>query len=274
MRYKTWNKIDCQMHTISRSFEELQMLKHCGVTDIISTMFIPIKTKEAGTFNDLFYWLLNEEPKRGALAGLNIHPALGIHPRMVPTDQKVLELALRFLEKAIRTKKAVAVGETGLEKGTPEEFISFKRHLEIAGANNLPVIIHTPSGSAKAELTKVIMRELKKNKKVTAAVIDHCDHTNVGIVFSDARTDIKAGISIGPQNLSIKEAMELYKNYSYPNRYVLTSNAGSGPGDYLSIVKAVETFESKNISSKIIQRLSYDNALDIFRGILSEESLI
>ena len=82
------------------------------------------------------------------------------------------------------------------------------------------------------------------------------------------------GISIQEKYLSIKEAILLYKNYSYENRFVLNSNAGNGPGDILLMVKAIEKFEEVGINHKIIQKLCFDNALDVFRGILSETSLL
>ncbi len=254
------------MHTVSRSFQDLQTLKHCGVNDIVSTLYLPIQVK--GTARDLYDWLLNAEVKRGLAAGVNIHPAIGIHPMMVPADAKILDGALHYLEVALKTKKAMAVGETGLHHGTPEEFISFKRHLELARQYNLPVIIHTPR-EQKAELTKVIMKEIRKHK-IERALIDHITKENISIVLQDPRRNIKLGVSIQASNLSIKDAILLYKNYSYENRYVLNSNAGSGPGDILSVIKSIEEFEKAGFKSRILKKLSYDNALDIFGGILRE----
>jgi predicted metal-dependent TIM-barrel fold hydrolase len=263
-----FNKVDI-MHTVSRSFQDLQTLKHCGVNDIISTLYLPIQVK--GAAQDLFDWLLNAEVQRGILAGVNIHPAIGIHPIMVPTDTKVLDGDLHDLEIALKTKKAIAVGETGLHHGTPEEFISFKRHLELAHQYNLPVIIHTPR-EQKAELTKVIMKEIRKHK-IERALIDHATQENIAIILQDPRRDIKIGVSIQESNLSIKEAILLYKNYSYENRFVLNSNSGSGPGDVLSIVKSIEEFEQAGFKSRVMKKLCYENALDIFGGILRESFL-
>jgi len=262
-----FNKIDIQ-HTISRSFQDLQNLRQCGVNDIISTIYLPIQVKEPGTARDLYDWLLNAEVKRGSEAGVNIHPAIGIHPKMVPSDTKVLDGALNYLELALKTKKAIAIGETGLHHGTPEEFISFKRHLELAHQYNLPVIIHTPR-EQKAELTKVIMKEIQKHK-IERALIDHTTNENIAIILQDSRRNIKAGISIQKSNLSNSDAILLYKNYSYENRYVLNSNAGNGPGDVLSVIKSIEEFEKAGFKSRIMKKLCYDNALDIFGGILRE----
>lgn len=265
-----FNKVDI-MHTVSRSYQDLQTLKHCGVNDIVSTLYLPIQVKEPGTARDLYDWLLDAEVKRGQQAGVNIHPAIGIHPMMVPTDTKVLDGALHYLELALKTKKAMAIGETGLHNGTPEEFISFKRHLELAGQYNLPAIIHTPR-EQKAELTKVIMKEIRKHK-IERALIDHATQENIAIILQDPRINIKIGVSVQERNLSMKEAMALYKNYSYENRFVLNSNSGSGPGDILSVVKSIEEFEQAGFKSRILKKLCYDNALDIFGGIFRESLL-
>jgi uncharacterized protein len=270
MTREFYQKVDCQMHTISRSLQELQMLRHCGVSDIISTVFIPIQLQEAGTFRDLINWQINYEIRRGNMVGINIHPAIGIHPDMAPSDPKVLEQALRYIEEGIKTKKIAAIGETGLEKGTQEEFISFKRHLELAQMYSLPIIIHTPHDN-KAELTKIIMKELKK-VKVEEALIDHCNQDNMQIVLADQRRDIKIGLSMGERNLSNNDAIKLYKNYSYENRFVLDSNAGSGDSDYLSMVKAVEAFDGAGVNPKIVRKLASENALEVFRNILRDSN--
>lgn len=272
MKQVFFEKIDCQMHTTLRSYKELEMLKHCGVTDIISTMYLPIKLSKPGTVQDLCNWLIKSETERGDRIGINIHPAIGLHPLMVPEDTTIVDTALDYIENAVKSKKAVAIGETGLEKGTQEEFVCFKRHLEIAKNHRLPLIIHTPSEN-KPELTKIIMREIKR-KKIEQAVIDHCDMTNVKIVLSNARRDIKVGLSVGERNLSVNDALKLYKSYSYENRFVLSSNAGSANSDYLSLIKTVEAFYEAGVNPKIVKKLANDNALDIFRGIVRKDNAL
>lgn len=272
MKREFFEKIDCQMHSTLRSYQELQMLKHCGVTDIISTIYIPLKITKPGTVQDLCNWLIKKETERGDKIGINIHPAIGLHPLMVPEDTTFIDEALDYIENAVKSKKAVAVGETGLEKGTQEEFVCFKRHLEIAKDNRLPVIIHTPREN-KPELTKIIMREIKR-KKIEQAVVDHCDMTNVKIVLSNARRDIKVGLSIGKRNLSIPDALKLYKSYSYENRFVLSSNAGGANSDYLSLIKAVEAFSEAGVNPKIVKKLANDNAMDLFRGIVRKDNAL
>ena len=47
-----FNKVDIQ-HTVSRTFQDLQTLKHCGVNDIVSTLYLPFQVKQPGTARDL-----------------------------------------------------------------------------------------------------------------------------------------------------------------------------------------------------------------------------
>ena len=264
---KFYQKIDVNLHTTERSFEDLQLLRHCGVTDVITSL-PQFKINYRGTILDLADWLFKKELKRGKKAGLNIHPAIGISPNMVTDNMKELDGILRDLEQVFKNYKSsiVAVGNCGLERGTQEEFIVFKHQLGLARSLNLPVIIQTPSHENKKDLTKVIMRELRK-QKIQRALILNVTQENIAEVLSDARQDIKIGLCIQNGYLKIKDAIQLYKNYSYENRFCITSVANGGNSDILSLVKGVEALGSSGFNSRVIEKLCYDNALDIFGSI-------
>jgi len=78
-----------------------------------------------------------------------IHPALGVHPGMVILDSQ--QLALDYLR--IHIKQAIAIGETGLdywykwvrkdELERQKQKFSFKFHLDLAKAYDLPIVIHS-----------------------------------------------------------------------------------------------------------------------------------
>ena len=90
----------------------------------------------------------------------NMYGALGIHPESVDTYK---EEDLTWLEKNIKNKKIIAIGEIGLDyhytKENKEEQKSlFERQLSIAENENLPVIIHS------REATEDTINILKKYK--------------------------------------------------------------------------------------------------------------
>ncbi|MHA1822036.1 MAG: TatD family hydrolase [Promethearchaeota archaeon] len=270
-----YRKVDTQMNSIARSFEELQLLHHCGVTNIISTLYIPVKIEYAGTFHDLFMWMLNYEIKRCMSAGIKCHVALGIHPAMVPQNSKVLDDALDILEDIIKGNKTkiIAIGEVGIDTtksmGGANQFIALKRQLEIARKYSLPVILKTPREN-KRDLTKVMLSELNKNK-IRRALFTHVTSENVKEILSEPTATIKVALSTqkGKNNLSINDAVTLYKNNSYENRFTLSGALSYGPSDLLYMIKTIETFESLKMPSRIIRKLCFDNAVDLFGAALS-----
>ena len=73
-----------------------------------------------------------------------LYPTVGIHPNDVPED---VEAALQAFEALLHEGGFVAVGETGLDyfrdwSAVEDQKRSFRRHCELALANDLPVIVH------------------------------------------------------------------------------------------------------------------------------------
>jgi TatD DNase family protein len=113
---------------------------------------------------------LEDSRKAVDLAGKfeNMFSAVAIHPHEAKSaDQK----AIAELKELAKSKKVVAIGETGLDYhydfSTPQQQRDcFVRHLEIAAEMNLPVIIH--SREAFDETLKILENNEAKN------VVFHC----------------------------------------------------------------------------------------------------
>jgi len=79
----------------------------------------------------------------------NVYASIGIHPH---DAAKVSEEDWKELESLVKESKVVAIGETGLDyyrNRSPREDQQriFRKHLALAKANNLPVIIHSRDAS-------------------------------------------------------------------------------------------------------------------------------
>jgi TatD DNase family protein len=108
--------------------------------------------------------------------------ALGLYPTHIleyaeQGKEKIIEDELRFIEDQIKQKKAVAIGEVGLEYKemkdiTQEQKDMQKKYLgkflEISKEHDMPIILH--SRGAELELIEFLEQEGMKNKKV----IMHC----------------------------------------------------------------------------------------------------
>ena len=115
----------------------------------------------------------------------NVYASIGIHPH---DATKVTEQDWKTLESLVRESKVVAIGETGLDyyrNRSPHEDQQriFRKHLALAKAHNLPVIIH--SRDASSDCLKI----LEEYKNGTLKGVVHC--------FSGTRETAKKCIELG-----------------------------------------------------------------------------
>ena len=140
---------DTHCHLYKEYYEDLdEILKNCQENKINRMINNGCDSKS----NQEVLYLITKYP--------NMYGALGIHPESVDTYK---EEDLIWLEKNIKNKKIIAIGEIGLDyhytKENKEEQKSlFERQLSIAENENLPVIIHS------REATEDTINILKKYK--------------------------------------------------------------------------------------------------------------
>ena len=140
---------DTHCHLYKEYYEDLdEILKNCQENKINRMINNGCDSKS----NQEVLYLITKYP--------NMYGALGIHPENVDTYK---EEDLIWLEKNIKKKKIIAIGEIGLDyhytKENKEEQKSlFERQLSIAENENLPVIIHS------REATEDTINILKKYK--------------------------------------------------------------------------------------------------------------
>ncbi|HHT9110331.1 MAG TPA: TatD family hydrolase [Candidatus Brocadiaceae bacterium] len=100
----------------------------------------------------------------------NIYASIGVHPH---DASKVSEQNWLELESLVKESKVVAVGETGLDyyrNRSPHEDQQrlFRKHLTLAKANNLPVIIHCRDASSDC------LKILEEYKNGALPGVVHC----------------------------------------------------------------------------------------------------
>lgn len=132
----------------------------------------------------------------------NLYAALGLHPIHVYDE----EFNLPDYQKLINNK-VVAIGETGLDYYHLQEALQkgatslaeikqrqvelFKKHLQLAQTNNLPVIIHGRNGQTEPTVYQDIFKILKDNN-ITKGVV-HCYGGNL----AEAKQFINLGLYLG-----------------------------------------------------------------------------
>jgi TatD DNase family protein len=128
--------IDTHTHLYLPEFDtDRDEVVYRAVDNGISKMLLP--NIDIGSVNDMLN-MVNRYP------GI-CYPMIGLHPTSVKEDYLS---QLDKLENLVKTHKFIAVGEIGIDlywdkSFLKEQLISFRRQIELASDNGLPVVIHS-----------------------------------------------------------------------------------------------------------------------------------
>lgn len=250
--------IDTHIHADTRSSEDFGIMSQEGIKTAITCSYYPYKlNNNPDILINHFERILNFETKRAGEYNLDLKVALGMHPtNTLRKSDKIFE----YLEKMINTDKIVAIGEIGLDENTEEEKIGFKKQLEIADETNTKVIIHTPRKNKKSVL-KDIKEIVLENIKPNLVVMDHINKETIEDVIDEG---FKIGLTVQPQKLTPKDAVDILDNYGF-NNFLLNSDISNKPSDILSIPKTVKELEKLNYNRKEIEKVKSKNAKSFFK---------
>lgn len=243
---------DSHMHSEGLGFSELKKLAEVGIVKVCSLAFYPIKPNYPETMIDMFRKLTEFEVERCRAAGVEMYPAVGIHPRCIPPKY---EMVLEYLESG----NWRAFGEIGLETASGEEVAVLEAQLKIAMKLDVPCIIHTPR-SNKREVTEKTISLLKKlDFPSELAVIDHVNFDNLDLVLA---TDYWIGLTVQPGKLSSEDAAKIVEEYGV-ERFMLNSDAGYRDIYFTSVAEAARELE-KRIGNEV-KKIAFENAKRFLR---------
>ncbi len=199
--------------------------------DVVSWAYVREPPEKLSEFEEYFA-KQNRACELGREKGVSVWQLAGIHPRSIPKEslsaKNVSEKDIVvLLEKAIRSKYVVGIGEVGLETATPVEEAVFKIQLNFAGKHRLPVGIHTPREN-KTEITNRTLSILSQCKlDADKILIDHI--RSAEILHKVLDLGFYAGITVSKSKSSIEEAVCLIKeallwDKTYADRIMLNSD--------------------------------------------------
>jgi predicted metal-dependent TIM-barrel fold hydrolase len=248
--------IDTHMHADTRPYEDFEAMSLAGITDILTLAHDPMRMSSSIVVADHFERLLIER-ERVEKNGIKLHVCLGLHPRIRPND---LDVCLELLESYLKAKKAVAIGETGLESGDAFEIGMLQRQVELAIKYRLPIIVHTPRKN-KAAVTRDILGLLSSFSLDRSSVV--VDHANAETAKQIVERGYNAGLTVQPSKLTPREATEIIKSQDH-HKLVLNTDASSNPTDVLGIPRTVHLMKLEKFNEEVIASVSELNARRVF----------
>lgn len=260
---------DTHLHSIFLSNFEMELLNTNGMKWCVTACYAPIPPKQGSAFEFLFDWLSKREPQRLAPLGIESFSAIGIHPRSIPADNIEAKNAIETLTGYLTTpssltnnenrRNIVAIGEIGLETNSETEKKVFERQLEIAKAEKLPVIVHTPRKDKK-NITKLSI-EIISSFMPLSVIIDHVNQENFLTAYD---SEHYLGLTIQTNKLSSVAASELLHAYDIRNRVVLNSDVCDVNNEMGGIINLITRLYDNGADKMKIASILRENAKRIF----------
>ena len=104
--------IDAHIHADCRPYEDFESMAIAGIESALTLAHDPLKMSASAVVLDHFHRIMENDIKRAEENGLTLKAALGLHPRSICQDYK---LVLRKLPWFLDQDMVVALGEIGLE---------------------------------------------------------------------------------------------------------------------------------------------------------------
>lgn len=252
--------IDAHVHADCRPYEDFKKMAVAGIESALTLAHDPLRMSTSAVVLDHFYRIIENDFKRAGENGLTLKAALGLHPRSISQDYK---LVLRKLPWFLDLDEVVAMGEIGLETASDIEKEVFKTQLEMANDMGVKVAVHTPRRN-KRDVTIKTLSMIENNIDPSLVVLDHVDPSIIDLVEN---FNGMLGITVQPQKMTPIEAVELLNEVIEQygaERFMLDSDMSSSPSDPLSVPKTVHQLKLAGWESKKIKLLSQKNASDFY----------
>lgn len=195
----------------------------------------------------------------------NVFFSYGIHPwQLEKSDKKML---ISTFEKAVNTKKIVAIGEIGIDKTRPIpidlQLEIFRLQVHVAEEFQLPIILHSVKGIEE------ILR-VKKEVKTSIPWILHGFNGTKESVDQLSKFDFYFSVGSSIKNDSGTHTQKIIKSLKHIplNRLFLETDVSKTPIEVI-YAKIADTFE---INLETLKKIIFENYLHCFK--LSDTLLI
>lgn len=254
---------DAHIRSDTRSNDDLKNLAYFGTERVVTASHPAREFQHADDILAYLDGLVTSEAERLRRCGLTPHVAIGVLPGARP--RRTHYELWQELPTLLEMPEVVAVGECGAWDDTEDHWELFIRHVELARAHDLPLLIATPS-ELRVNMTYKMMQRLDKmGFPPEMAMFNHLDERLVETVVEEGYV---AGVSVGPYHLDPRQAAPLVSDVvaarGSVDRIVLNSALRAGGGDILGIPKAAVMLNDSGLTTQQVERLVYGNAMALY----------
>jgi uncharacterized protein len=253
MRY-----IDHHAHMVSRTTDDYAQMALTGCVALTEPAFwAGWDRSTVEGFEDYFRQLMDFEPKRAALHGIQHYTWLGMNPKESDNRELSLEV-LKKLPAYLEGPTVLGIGEIGMNRVTKNEIATYADHVAMAARLRQMVLIHTPHLEDKLKGTRVTIDVLRQHADLqpSRVLVDHAEEHTIELILEHGYW---AGLTLYPQTkVSAQRAVDMIERYG-PDRILVAGACDWGPSEPLAVPKFVMEMRRRRHSEDLIQRVVFDN---------------
>lgn len=252
---------DPHIHMTSRTTDDFEAMAAAGVRAVIEPAFwLGQPRTTVGAFQDYFASLVGWERFRAAQFGITHYCAIGLNSKEANNEglaKEVLELLPLYAFK----EGVVAIGEIGYDEITDAEERAYIAQLELAVANDMVVMVHSPHRDKKRGIQRSIAVAQEVGLPMEKLIIDH---NNEETVEDTLNAGAWAAFTIYPHTKMGSERMvELVQQYG-SERIFVDSSADWGVSDPLSVPRTAKLMLERGLDEETVRKTTWQNALDAY----------
>jgi predicted metal-dependent TIM-barrel fold hydrolase len=248
--------IDPSIYASRRSSVELELMSAAGIASVIEpTTIYGAPRNYAETFMDDYDRLIGPERQRARRYGLGYAVCLGVPPQEAANAQ-MANRVLDALPAQLANECVVALGEIGLEHGTPDEERAFVRQIRIARQAGLPIVVGTPGTHRREGLVRTLALLIEEGMPANYVVINGVTEDTLPLVRGYG---CWFGLTIDPEtHLSPTRTAQLLRHTGVEGA-MIHSAAGRIHGDPLAVPRTARALLQAGFALEEVERLTFHN---------------
>lgn len=250
--------LDMHAHMVSRTVDDYAQMALAGCVAVTEPAFWPgFDRMSADGFEDYFQQLTTVEPRRAAQYGIQHYTWLCLNPKE-GEDRQLARDVLGRIPKYLDRPTVLGIGEIGLNRVTRNELATFRDHVDLAVAYDLPILIHTPHLEDKYKGTALIVETLASDRRIRPerVLVDHAEEHTIGMILD---AGFWCGITLYPMTkASPQRAADMIEVYG-SERVTVNSACDWGPSVPLAVPQFVLEMRRRRHHESLIRRVVYDN---------------